>query len=574
MRLLQKARQRIQEFIATVKRPDRALIAHIIPRKRPSLAQIQHVDLFLDTWEKNLIGAFGFIALISIMGIFWSVRLLNTVPGPATGGYFQEVLVGSPRHINPIFATSDTDKTLTNIVFLPLCDSFNRDIPTIAASCEFNDQKSVTITLADRTWHDGERITADDVIFTIQTMQNSAVGSPWRALAARVTAAKDAQGRVIITAKQSTPEFLTIASIGIIPKHLWEPIEPAKMMRSELNLKPIGSGAFAYNTAIIDRDSFVESIDFDVFSDFKPHRAYLDELEFRIAPDDATAYDLFKTRQVDAFFVHDPAQTAELVKRDVNRYEITPPIIVSLFFNPSHTAVFKKREVRQAFALAIDRATLVKEVLGGNGIPTRSPLPPSTLKNQKYIQPDLAAAEALQLFKKNKVGGTSSTPYILGVPALPTFQALAENIKNQLAPLGITITPALIGSGTKTGALLSYDLLILGQDYGMSGNAYPYWHTSASSESGTNYARYQIKEVDSWLDQLQVETRPENRQNLLEKLSQRLVNDSPALFLYQPTYQYYVSNKVHGIEIPSTIDASDRFLHSENWYRATTRVPR
>lgn len=574
MRLLEKARQRIQELVTTIKRPDRALIAHVIPRKRPTLAQIQHVDLFLDTWEKNLIGAFGFIALISFIGIFWSIRYINTVTGPATGGYFQEVLVGSPHHINPIFATSDTDRTLTNIVFLPLCDAFDRKTPTIAASCDFNEQKSVTITLADRTWHDGTPITADDILFTFQTMQNSSVGSPWRALASRVSVTKNSDKTVILSTKQSTPEFKTIAAIGIIPKHLWESVEPAKMMRSELNLKPIGSGAFAYNTAIVDREGFVESIDFDAFADFKPHRAYLDELEFRIAADDATAYDLFKTRQVDAFFVHDPAQASELVKRDVNHFEITPPIIVSLFFNPSHTAAFKKREVRQAFALAIDRATLVKEVLGGNGIPTRSPFPLSTLTNQKYIQPDVAPDEALQLFKKNKISATSSTPYILGVPALPTFQALAENIKKQLEPLGVSISPALIGSGTKTGALLSYDLLILGQDYGVAGNAYPYWHTSASGESGTNYARYQIKEVDSWLSQLQTETRPENRQTLFEKLNQRLVNDSPAIFLYQPTYQYYVSNKVLGITIPTAIDASERFLHSAAWYTETTRVPR
>jgi hypothetical protein len=112
MRLLKKARQRIQEFLLAVKRPDRALIANVLPSKKPTLAQVQHIDLFLDTWEKNVIGAMGFVALISLLGFFWSLKILNTVQGPAEGGVFQEVLVGSPRHINPIFAVTDTDRTL------------------------------------------------------------------------------------------------------------------------------------------------------------------------------------------------------------------------------------------------------------------------------------------------------------------------------------------------------------------------------------------------------------------------------------------------------------------------------
>lgn len=569
MRLLKKARQRIQEFVRTMKRPDRALIANVLPSKRPTLAQVQHIDLFLDTWEKNVIGAMGFLALVSIIGFFWSIKILNTVQGPAEGGSFQEVLVGSPRHINPIFAVTDTDRTLSNILFLPLCDTFNRDIPALAESCEFNGQKTVTITLADRLWHDGKPIIADDIVFTLQTMQNETVGSPWRALANKVTVTKNTDKQVVITARQPIPELKTLTSIGIIPKHLWGSIEPARMMNDELNLKPIGSAAFAYKTSIVDRDGFVENIDLEAFQEFKPRRAYLNELVFRIAPDDISAYELFRMRQVEALFVHDPAQTEELVKRDVRRHEITPPIIVSLFFNPSHTSIFKKKEVRQAFALAIDRSKIVKEALKENGVPARAPFPLTMVKEPQLVQPETDITLATEAIKKNP---SAATTYILGVPALPTYQAIAENIRLQLAPLGLTIKPVIIGSGTPTGALLSYDLLLLGQDYGLSGNPFPYWHSSASGEVGTNYARYQIKEVDTWLELLQSDARPENRTSLLNKLSQRLVVDSPAVFLFEPTYQYYISNKIKGVTIPSNIDGSERFARIANWYTATTRV--
>ena len=191
------------------------------------------------------------------------------------------------------------------------------------------------------------------------------------------------------------------------------------------------------------------------------------------------------------------------------------------------------------------------------------------LKEPQTVQPETDLEQAKDLIKKNP---TAATTYTLGVPALPTYQAIAENIRAQLAPLGITIKPAIIGSGTQTGALLSYDLLLLGQDYGLSGNPFPYWHSSASGETGTNYARYQIKEVDSWLEQLQTDARPENSSTLLNKINQRLINDSPAIFLFEPTYQYYVSNKVQGVTIPGTLDASERFARIADWYTKTSRV--
>ncbi len=574
MRLLEKARERIRDFTTSVKRPGRALTPSITRPKIPSLAQLQHIDLFLETWEKNLIGALGFVALLSFVGIFVSIHLLNTVAAPTEGGTLQEVLVGAPRHINPLFAVTDTDRTLSNIFFLPLCDVYNRGIPTLARTCDFSNPKSVTITLDDRVWHDGTPITSDDVIFTITAMQNKAVGSPWRALAARVVASKDPSGRVIITTKQPTPELKTLTSLGIIPHNLWTAVDPARMIMSDLNLKPVGSGPFRFGSITFDRDGGIDSFNLDVFKNFKPQRAFIDELNFRIAPDNSSAYDMFRTRQVDALFVHDTVQTDELVKRDVQQFTVTPPIIISLFFNPTHNANLKKRDVRTAFALALNRSDLISQDLKGIGVATRAPFPSSMLSSPNSTEPDLNVVQATDLFKKNlsaNNAATSST-FTLGIPALPAFGAVAENIKKQLAPFGVTIVPQIIGSGTKTGALLSYDLLLLGQDYGLNANPIPFWSTTASAESGANYARYQIKEVDGWLEQLSVENRPDARTALLQKINQRLVADVPAVFLFQPIYQYYIANKLSGVTISNSGDPNDRFATVVSWFLNTKRV--
>ncbi|MCX6780781.1 MAG: ABC transporter substrate-binding protein [Candidatus Magasanikbacteria bacterium] len=557
MRLLSEGRARV-----------RALIARV-----PSIAQLQHLDLFLDSWEKNLIGALSFLAVVAFVGFFWSIHLVHTTTAPAHGGDFQEVLVGAPHHINPVFAVTDTDRTLTNIVFLPLCDSFNHGVAALADHCDIaTNLKSATVTLGSRIWHDGKPVTVSDVFFTIHTMQDKSVGSPWRGLANQVSVTSDAQGHIIISAKQPIPDLKTLLSLGVVPEHAWAPIDPSTMQSDALNLHPIGTGAFAFKNLSLGPDGTPQGITFEAFSKFSPHEPYLEELDFRIADDNSSSYDMFRTRQVDAIFVSDPAQTEELVKRDVHRYELTPSAVVSLFFNPIQNSKFKNPDVRDAFALAIDRASIVKTGLKGNGTPLRAPFPESLIKQPLIVEPDADAAAAAALFKKAAFNTNASSTLTLGVPNLPTYATIADQIKSQLAAFGISITIAPIGSGTKTGALLSYDLLLLGQDYGAVGNPFPYWHSTASGEAGANYARYQTKEVDSWLEQLQLDGRPDMRAGLLKQLNARLVNDTPAVFLFQPTYQYYVANKVQGVDISAANDPSERFETASEWFIATRRV--
>lgn len=540
-----------------------------LPRTRPTLAQLQHIDLFLESWEKKFVGALGALAIIALGGVAWSVRNLSTVPAPAEGGDLQEVLIGNPRHLNPLFATTDADRAITNIVFLPLCDSFNRGVPALATQCEFNGAKTVTITLAERSWHDGEPVSSADVIFTLQAMQNKEVGSPWYELARWVSVGTDNEGRIVINARQPIPELKTLMTLGSIPAHVWRDVPPRQMVAHELNLHPVGSGPFTVTDTIADRDGYVQVVNLEAFEDYLPRRAFLDEIVFRIAADHAAAYDMFRTRQVDALFATDPAEAQELVKRDVQRYEITPPIVVSLFFNQLHQRAFRTPAVREAIVRAIDRAAIVKDSLKEHGVPTRAPFPTSMLKNPTTLQVDTEVMAAREVFKKNPLGNASST-LLIGTPPLPTYESVAHQIVSQLATVGVNASISAM-SIDNTKDVSAHDLVLFGQDYGAAGNAASYWHSSASGNGGANYARYQIREVDTWLEQLQTDGRPEARAALLEKINKRIVYDDPAVFLFQPVYQYYVSNKVRGVTVDTAGDPSDRFRTVSAWYTRMTR---
>src|SRR3989338_6602489 len=115
---------------------------------------------------------------------------------PDYGGEYSEGLVGQPKFLNPVLAPASTvDTELTKIIYaqlmkfdkdLSLKPELAEDLPTTSA-----DQKTYTLKLKPNLkWQDGRPILADDVIYTITTIQDSEYDSPLRANWSRVKVEK------------------------------------------------------------------------------------------------------------------------------------------------------------------------------------------------------------------------------------------------------------------------------------------------------------------------------------------------------------------------------------------------
>ena len=62
------------------------------------------------------------------------------------------------------------------------------------------------------------------------------------------------------------------------------------------------------------------------------------------------------------------------------------------------------------------------------------------------------------------------------------------------------------------------------------------------------------------------------KQTKYEKLQDIIIEDAPALFLYNPDYIYWVSAKIKGLETTKIVDPAKRFSNIKNWYIKTKRV--
>ena len=93
-------------------------------------------------------------------------------------------------------------------------------------------------------WSDGKPLTADDVIFTIKSIQNPSLKSPIRPNWLGVKVKKISDLSVSFELENSSAVFLENATLKILPKHIWEEVSAQNFPLSIYNLKPVGSGPY------------------------------------------------------------------------------------------------------------------------------------------------------------------------------------------------------------------------------------------------------------------------------------------------------------------------------------------
>src|SRR3989344_5477324 len=173
----------------------------------PPLIQWKEFPRILSRKEKLvfILLASAFLLSSFALGRMFLDRFTTVVPAP--GGTIVEGVVGFPRFINPLYAdTRDADRDLTELVFSGLFtyDGKSGFTPNLVHNYQvLEDGKTMEIQLKENVfWHDGTPFGADDVLFTIKTLQNPAVKSPIRANWAGVRVEKISDLRIRFTLRE------------------------------------------------------------------------------------------------------------------------------------------------------------------------------------------------------------------------------------------------------------------------------------------------------------------------------------------------------------------------------------
>lgn len=553
---------------------DRKLVYSLSPRKIPTSDQIKHIKKFLNPREFLIVKICALVILANAiyLGVAFIKKHLTYLP--AFGGEYVEGVVGYPKTVNPLYAVNrDIDSDLGRLVYSSLFkyDQNGNLSDDLAEAVAVSDNgKEYTIKIRNNVkWHNGADLTSDDVLFTFGLIKEPAYRSPLRSALANVNAEKVDDHTIKFSLSDAYAPFKEMLTFGILPKNLWESINPDSAALADLNMKPVGSGPYRFESLIKNKNGELKEYRLTANEAYYGQQPYIKEITFKFFVDYPEAIKALNDNQVAGLNYVPFADRKELLAQDsLNFNELIQPQIVSLFFNHDKNKTLSDKEVRIALASALDKDSLINDVFGGVYKRADGPILPGNFAYDEAITKYGYSPETAAAIIKNKPLAAVLTVVDSGFNV-----AVAEKIKSYWEKAGVKITIRIV-SGEQAVSIVKerdFEILLYGQSIGGDPDVYAFWHSSQIGAKGLNLAAYNNAEVDRLLIEGRIITDVQERVNRYKKFQEIITNDLPVIFLYSPTYTYVQEHQLKGFTGTAIIEPADRLNGVSGWYLKTDK---
>jgi peptide/nickel transport system substrate-binding protein len=473
-----------------------------------------------------------------------------------------------PSRLNPLLATDTASSSIADWVFASLV-KYDKDANIVGDMAEhfyFKDPATLIFRLkAGLTWHDGAPVSAEDVVFTYETIHSPSVFTPYTS-AFRTVASVKALDALTVEVRYKEPYFKALETwmMGIIPKHLLK--DEKELMTASFNQHPIGSNSFRLEGFDISRD-----IELFAFKGYLPHKPYIDRVVYRYVQDPSTEFLMLKSFQLDIGSLT-PLQFERQIDAEFkSRYHIIEEpahAYTYLGFNLTR-APFDNPKIRQALNLAIDRDELVDILFFGHGTVCHGPFLDgaigynSRIKTPKTDVPKAKALLAAEGFDKTNPLRLTITTNANN----PTRKYTAIILQNQLQKAGIEAKIRVMEWQSFLNRAVharDFDLILLGWSLPLMPDPYNVWHSESDKKGGFNFVGYHNEEVDRLIKTSESIVDRDRLDANFQRIFELIANDLPYLFLYIPNAITVVNKNISPV-IPSIIGVT----HNKNEWRIT-----
>lgn len=560
--------------------------------------------------EKRFFVALMVVSIASGTAFFGRIFYAVTQAAPKVGGTYREGILKEPRTINPILAVTDADRDLSRLVFSSLLTYDGTGVlkTDLAENYEISqDAKSYTVILKkNAVWHDGKPLDADDVVFTIQTIQNPAFKSPLRPNWQGVQVEKLDRFTLRFTLHTPYAPFIENLTVGIIPKHIWEKVSPEQAGLNELNLKPVGSGPYRYDSLKQQTDGTLTWYQLTRNPNYYQPGPYIGTMVFYFFPIEDDLVGAWRRGDIDGFGPVTPSRIPELSRRNSVILPIKVPRIFGIFFNQNKSKTLADRRVRQAILRALNKKEIAQTAVSGGASPLDTVLPwladettaqsSELTYNQEAAKQLLAQAgwidrdgngireqQAATIIKNKKTAAApaSKEPVTLRLTLTtsdwPDLLQTAEKIKEMLGTVGIDVQIEKKSFADLESSIIrprNFEMLLFGQVYGYEPDPFAFWHSSQIKDPGLNVALYANRKADALLEEARQTSDHAERSEKLKKISDVVLQDTPAVFLFSQLYFYLIPENIRGVQITKISLPANRFADINEWYLKTKRVLR
>ncbi|MHC4477523.1 MAG: ABC transporter substrate-binding protein [Planctomycetota bacterium] len=468
-----------------------------------------------------------------------------------------------PRTLNPMCAEADAYTrwiTMANIFEALLsCDYDTGEVKgCLAERFEVSaDGRRMSFLLRENIhFSDGVPLTADDVVFTYETIIESQAG--WSS-----TVTGDVEIDRVVKINQRLVEFffkrgvfnragdLSFAwAVGICPRHVYASSSTAELIQGIS--EPVGSGPYVFEKWDVGR--VIVLYRNEAYWSSKPK---LEKIVYRFISNAAASVQALRAHEVD-IIIPEPAQFADLVGEErFNRefqclsYQTPRTPFYYIGWNQD-CEFFKDKRVRQAMTHIIDREQIVLRLLKGYGRVITGPF----YFDGPYSAPDIAPwpcdlGRAGQLLDqagwidtdgdglRDKDGMAFRLEFMYS-----TGYALYEKLARLLIACMRSVGIELVSEPCEWSILFArvnerrFDAYVAGCSADMHPDPYKLWHSSQIGANGRNYVGFRSKEGDQIMEAIRSSIYQAERIRLCHRLGRILHQEQPYTFLFtRPTFR-------------------------------------
>ena len=262
--------------------------------------------------------------------------------------------IGSePDSLDPwISAASDTYAVMHNVFEgLVSFDETGALLPGLAKSWEISDDGlTYTFTLRDDvTFHNGKAMTADDVVYSYETLTGLGGGEPLTSKFSSVVSVEaEDDYTVVITLEKPDSSFLQLNTIAVLPEGY-----------EDQATAPVGTGPYTFEKYVPGQEIILKKNE-DYYDE--EHAGSIDKAIIRIMTDESAVLNAMQSGQLDLALVY--ADNAEYLNGDFT-IESAPQNMVQLLALNNTEEPFDDIRVRQAINYAVNRDEIIDGVFAG-----------------------------------------------------------------------------------------------------------------------------------------------------------------------------------------------------------------
>lgn len=465
------------------------------------------------------------------------------------GGNINIAITADPQDTNPLYVVDQTSFDVMQALYSPFFEIVHGEMYYGNGLCESvtanEDATEFTLTLKEGLmWDDGEPITADDVVFTMEVLVDENQNVPYSSYGfidgQPVQAEKVDDRTVKLILPASSAGFLGgLSQVYCIPKHIYEGVE--NIGDSDLNDNPVGSGPFKFEEyksgeyiRVVKNDNWFNEVN-------------LDSITFRIIKDANSANAALASGDLDARLISADEYPTVSTYSNVNVYSYNSGRVNAMFLNQS-TAALQDVRVRQAIAYGLNKQELCNFAFLSEDYaePAYSIFTPDTLY---YTEPDTImdndTQKATELLAE--AGQQNLTLRLMYISTNKTQESQAIYIQSALANIGITIElvptdEATFKNKTKEPECTDYDLVLSFYTLGEEPSLYADMITSGSR---SNMSHVQDAELDELWTQGNSTADETQRAEIYGEIQNR-INDN--MYIYPIAYSngFYAVSKNYG----------------------------